>query len=65
MIRVVANRETCEGYATCIRAAPEIFDLDDDGLVKLNQEVVDDDQLGAVRRASYDCPTDSISFVEE
>ena len=65
MIKVTANRETCEGYATCVRASQAIFDLDDDGLVVLKQEAVEDDQLAAVRRATYDCPTDSISFVEE
>jgi ferredoxin len=65
MIRVVVNRETCEGYATCVRHSSSIFDLDDDGLVTLKQEVVGDDQVGLIRRASYDCPTDSISFVEE
>ena len=63
-ITVKANQETCEGYATCVRAAPDIFDLGDDGVVTLLQEVVPGDRLGVVRRAEYDCPTDSISFVQ-
>ena len=64
MIRVVANRETCGGFGTCLVVAEAIFDLDDEGLVVVKQPLVDDDQLAALRQAAYDCPTDSISFVE-
>jgi ferredoxin len=65
MIHIQVNRETCNGYANCVKASAAIFDVDDEGLVVLNQETVEDDQLQAVRRAAYDCPTDSISFTEE
>jgi ferredoxin len=58
--RVIVNRESCRGYGNCLLAAPEMFDLDDDGLVVLRQEYVGEDALGAVQRAIYDCPTDSI-----
>lgn len=61
-ITVSANRQTCEGYGNCVRAAPAVFDLDDEGLVVLKQQQVGDDQLPRVRQATYDCPTDSISF---
>ena len=64
MIRVVANRDTCSGFATCIVAAETIFDLDDEGLVVLTRPLVSDEELEAVRQAAYDCPTDSISFTE-
>jgi ferredoxin len=63
VVTVKANRDTCEGYATCVRAAPDVFDLGDDGVVSLLQEVVPEDRLPVIRRAEYDCPTDSISFV--
>jgi ferredoxin len=65
MIRVNVNRETCEGYANCVRAAPDVFDLDDDDLVVLKQEQAGDEQLAKVRRATYDCPTESISFTDD
>jgi ferredoxin len=64
MISVKVNRDTCEGYANCIRAAPDVFDLDSDDLVVLKQEQPADDQISKVRRATYDCPTESISFSE-
>jgi len=65
MIRVRANRDTCSGFATCIVDAEDVFDLDDDGLVVVVQPLVSEDRLDAVRQASYDCPTDSVSFVED
>jgi ferredoxin len=65
MIRVRVHRETCEGYANCVRAAPDVFDLDDDDLVVLKQEEPPAEQLSRVRRATYDCPTESISFTDD
>jgi ferredoxin len=65
MINVKVNRETCEGYANCVRAAPDVFDLDNDDLVVLKQEQPGDEQVSKVRRATYDCPTESISFTED
>lgn len=64
MIRVFANRDTCEGFGTCVMVSEAIFDLDDDGIVVLKQKLVPDDMLAKVRQAAYDCPTDSISFEE-
>ena len=62
MIRVTVNRDTCEGFATCLRNASDVFDLDDDGRVRLTQELVPDSERARVRQAAYDCPTESITF---
>lgn len=62
MIRVVANQDTCEGFGVCVLASAAIFDLDDSGTVVVKAELVDDSRLDEVRRAAYDCPTDSITF---
>lgn len=64
MIKVIAKRDTCEGFGTCVMVSEEIFDLDDEGLVVLKQELVADELLKDVRQAAYDCPTDSIEFEE-
>jgi ferredoxin len=62
MIEVTVDRATCRGYANCVLAAADVFDLDDEGKVVLKASTVEDSQVGAIRRAAYDCPTDSISF---
>lgn len=64
-IEVQVNRATCQGYGNCVLVAPELFDLDTEGLATLRVERVDEDALEDVRKAAYDCPTASISYVEE
>jgi ferredoxin len=61
MTTIRANRETCQGHGNCVLAFPDVFDLDDDGLVVLTRDQVADGELEAARRAAYDCPTDSIT----
>jgi ferredoxin len=65
MIRVTVNRDTCEGFATCIRNAPKVFDLGDDDRVLLRDELLPDSELARIRQAAYDCPTETISFTRE
>jgi ferredoxin len=64
LIKVEANRDTCEGFGNCVLAADAVFELDDEGLVVVKEELVGDELLTEVRQAAYDCPTDSITFVE-
>jgi ferredoxin len=63
-IEIRVDRETCQGYGNCMLVAPDLFDLDGDGLAFPKTAGVDDAHLAEVRKAVYDCPTDSISFVE-
>ena len=55
----------CDGFGNCVAAAPDIFDLDDEGKVRLKQTQVDATRLDAVRRAAYDCPVTAIAYREE
>jgi ferredoxin len=64
-VRITIEPTRCEGFANCVNAAPDIFDLDDNGHVVLKNDTVDDSRLDAVRRAVYDCPVNVISFTQE
>jgi ferredoxin len=64
-IRIRIEPERCEGFGNCINAAPDIFELDQDGRVRLKQDTVGDDRLEVVRRAVYDCPVNVISYTQE
>jgi len=64
-IRIKIDPSRCEGFGNCINAAPDVFDLDDDGKVVLKQDTVEDSRLEIVRRAVYDCPVNVISFTQE
>ena len=60
MTAIKVNRGTCQGYGNCVIAFPEAFDLDDDGLVVLKRDTADGSQEESLRRAEYDCPTESV-----
>ena len=60
MAQVHIERSTCEGYGNCVSACPDIFDLDDDGLVVFDSDAAAEASLDDLRRAAYDCPTESI-----
>ncbi len=62
MITIKVNRRVCQGYGNCVLADPAVFDVDDDGLIVLLHGTVGEEQLSAVRRAVYDCPSEAISF---
>ena len=62
MYRIVIDRSLCSGFGTCADLAPEIFNVDDGGLVSLRRGASDDP---AVLDAASACPMAAISIVEE
>lgn len=64
-MRVVADTVKCEGYANCIVAAPDVFNLDDDAIVEVTDERPGENQRGAVEEAVRACPTGALAIVEE
>ncbi|MGR7023645.1 ferredoxin [Geodermatophilus sp. URMC 62] len=58
-MRVTADREICVGSGQCELLAPEVFEVDDDGAVRVLQEEPDDDT--AVHDAVSQCPTGALS----
>jgi ferredoxin len=59
------DREACQGHALCVMAAPELFDIGDDGIAFLlpGADAAGDDQLGAAQRAALNCPEDAIEVI--
>ncbi|TDC68531.1 ferredoxin [Actinomadura sp. GC306] len=46
----------CQGYASCVIAADDYFDIDDDGLVVLLSVEVPEADRERVERAAHSCP---------
>lgn len=59
-MRVVADREVCVGTGQCELLAPSVFEVDDDGAVRVLQDAPDDED--AVRYAVRQCPTGAITL---
>ncbi len=59
-MRVTADRELCVGSGQCELLAPDVFEVDDDGAVRVLQERPDD--AAAARDAVSQCPTGAIAL---
>ena len=60
MTRVVVDREVCMSSGVCEMEAPEVFELDADGVLQVH-ELTD---LAAVETAVRACPTGALQLVD-
>lgn len=61
-IHIVADLQVCQGYANCVVAASDVFDLGDDGKVRVldvDLGTVDRDRL---EEAVASCPTGALTL---
>lgn len=61
-MRVAVDLTRCQGYGNCLSAAPELFDLGDDGLAVVLVEEPSAAQRDAARRAARMCPVAAIAL---
>lgn len=61
---VLADRDACIGAGTCVNTAPDVFELDEEGLVRVLQPCFEPESLGAVEDAVAICPVEALSFRE-
>jgi ferredoxin len=64
-MRVVVNRDLCEGNAVCVKEAPEVFALGDDDQVRILSERPDASLAAKVDRAVRRCPRNALALVED
>lgn len=62
MYRIVIDRSLCSGFGSCAELAPEIFEVDNGGLVSLRRGTSDDP---SALDAAAACPMGAISVIEE
>jgi ferredoxin len=63
-MRVRIDYDLCTGDGICEEICPEVFEVREDGLAYVKDEVVDADLEEAVREAAEQCPSEAI-FIEE
>lgn len=63
-MRVVVDRDNCEGQAICVRACAQVFELDDEDVLHIAEGDVPDEYIDAVRRAVTRCPKQALSIEE-
>jgi sterol 14alpha-demethylase len=59
--QIIIDNELCQGHATCMTEAPELFQVDDAGNATVLQENPSLDLLEKARQAEKYCPTKAIT----
>jgi ferredoxin len=62
MPKLISNRDACQGYGNCITAAPDAYDIDDDGKVVLLLDMIDEADRGRLEEAARSCPVNALSI---
>ncbi|WP_411152573.1 ferredoxin [Streptomyces sp. A30] len=56
MVHIEVDESRCDGFGFCEQAAPEVFGLDDDGVVTILVAEVPDELAEKAEAASRACP---------
>ena len=62
MIKVVVDRDLCQDHGQCVFAAPQVFELDEEGTLVVLQEEVGEDLRDNVEEAADVCPVQAITI---
>jgi ferredoxin len=63
-MRVILDREKCQGHGRCYVLAPDVFAPDDEGYGTVVQSEVSGDLLEQARRGAQGCPEAAITIEE-
>ena len=60
-MRVVVDRDRCEGNAVCVGIAPDLFVLDDEDYVAVTWDPIPADEEALAEQAIAECPRAALS----
>ena len=63
-MRVVVDLSMCDLHGLCVETAPEVFEIGDDGALRVLNETPPEDLRATVDKAVRECPTGAISIEE-
>lgn len=64
-MKIQLDLDVCEGNGVCVRRAPGIFELGDDGLAVLLEPRPSAERRDEVQAAASLCPTQAITLTED
>ena len=56
-----ADFGACQGYANCVVAAPDVYDIDDDGKVILLKREITEEERPRIEEAARSCPVSALT----
>jgi ferredoxin len=63
-MKVVVDLKACDLHGLCVDTAPEVFEIDDNGVLHVLEETPPDSLRGKVETAVRECPTGAIAIEE-
>ncbi len=60
-IKVVINKSACCGYGICAEICPEVFKLDDNGIVYADNEIVPEGLEEQAQEGAEACPQSALA----
>ena len=63
-MRIKVDKEKCHGHNRCVALAPDVFDVDDEGLAVAMLDSIPAEEEKKVRRAELACPERAITIEE-
>ncbi|MET8947005.1 ferredoxin [Streptomyces sp. NPDC004542] len=60
MLKIRVDMAKCEGFANCVMAAPDVFDIDDAGQVAILQAEAPEELREDVEEAVRACPVSAL-----
>ena len=62
-LKVVIDKPACCGYGICAEICPEVFKLDDNGIVFVDDEIVPEGLEEKAREGAEACPQSALAVV--
>jgi ferredoxin len=63
-LKVVINKPACCGYGVCAEICPEVFKLDENGIVYVDNEIVPKGLEESAREGADACPQSALAIVD-
>jgi ferredoxin len=60
-LQIVVNRAGCEGHGLCAQTSPDIFELDEEGYVRLKVAHITADQEAEAEAGARVCPVAALT----
>ena len=60
-LKVVINKPACCGYGVCAEICPEVYKLDEHGIVYVGEELGPEGLEGAAREGADACPQSALA----
>jgi len=64
-MRILVDRDRCEGNAVCMKVCPEVFEVGEDDCVRLLIKDPPEDLHAKVEAAVKRCPRQALAIAEE